>query len=283
MRITTAKDLGTALPIGVVQGKELVKEFTLRPYKSRVDRLMNLWREANEGRHVGYEVAKLVALLVENVGKRAYALTEAGDTTPEQDLRVLDWWFGDVMYVYLRIRIQAVGARMSVPYACPHAFQGRPCGHRAEAKADLEEVEVRVIESVAELKAWVKLIDGFSLSDEPKIRVSKLRLQPIPFRAFTLPGGSVEGAEAIGYNQIREAVCEVAGAGPEYILTDADLDEVSKRDQLAINRQAGQVTAGPLLRTTITCPRCSAEIVAALDWSYNNFFDHSVPLSELMT
>jgi hypothetical protein len=277
MFTTTVGELGPKLPIGFLKDKTLLKDFDVRPYVARVDRHLNLWREANEGKHVGYLVAKYVSMITAKVNAELWVLAPDGDSTPELEAQVHEWWNADVMYVYFWSRIRSLGEKAEVPYAC---LSGK-CGSRGLLTFDLRTTEVTVVESAKELERSIPLLDGFMLRDK-KTRVAKLRIQPIKFKAIVLPGSSLEGAESMGYNHLREAVIGVNDSKEHYPLSDDEIDEITKRDMLLVNKQAGLVSAGLKLRTTVECPKCSRPIVDALDWSFDSFFGSSVPLGDLL-
>jgi hypothetical protein len=282
MRTTTLGELGPKLPIGFVKGKTLNKDFTLRPYKSWVDRVLNVWREANEGRSMAALAAKFLSLLVSTAGGEEYTLTAEKDSTAEQELRVYRWYWADVMYAYLFARVKTVGSIIEVPYACPNRFAvgAARCDAAGLNRADLNSTEVQVVEDVAELKHWIELRDGFPLRDGKTAK--ELCLQPVRFTAQALPGSSVQDINAIGYNHLREAIAEIKGVG-EYSMTNSEIDEISKVDALILDRAASKVTAGADMRTHLECPKCGCKIINALNWSLDSFFDSSVPLEALMT
>ncbi len=280
MHTKTVGELGSTLPIGFYseQSKQLVKSFSLRPYKSKVDRMMNIWREANEGKHIAWLVTKFMSLIVEEYGGNHFSLDEKGDSADEFMTKILDWHFSDVLYMYLWARIQVCN-EMTVSYGCPNT----DCTlQTAEARIDLKTVEVSVVDTLEECRFWVKLRDGFRLANGK--RCTKIELQPVPFRTVLLQGGTQGNVDdSLGYNQLREAIVSVDGGGDRYILTDDELDEMTKIDQLILNSSAGKLTAGPKMRTTIQCDKCNNPIERALDWRFDHFFDSSIPVSHLMS
>ena len=158
MQTTTIKEQGMRLPIGLPDGGKLVKDFTLRTHNAKVDRLLNIWREANKGQHIGWEVAKYLSLTVASIGGEGLALDARGDSTAEDVNRFLQLCFGDVMYLWIYARIAAVEEMCEVPYACPK------CGTRAKATVDLWGTEVLAIDSVKEMEAWLELKGGIQLA-----------------------------------------------------------------------------------------------------------------------
>lgn len=280
MRTTTIKELGTELPIGFLSEKsnQLVKSFSLRPYQSWVDRRMNTWREANQGKPGAWLVAKFLSLIVEEAGGHHFKLDDNKDSSDALLVKILDWNFADVLYMYMWARIQ-VCDQIVVTYGCTNV----DCSlQSAEKLVDLTSIEVVCAEAPNETKFWVDLRDGFKLANRKVCR--GLELKAIPFRVVLLPGasqGSVD--DSLGYNQMREVVVNIKGEDAGYILSDAELDEMSKWDQMLINAQAGKITAGLKLRTTLLCDKCKQPIVRALDWSFDHFFDSSIPVQLLMS
>lgn len=277
MKIVTLKELGTKLPVGQFADGQLHKDFTLRPFKARVDRHLAVWREANEGKNQVHLAAKYLSLIVASLGRTACGLTPDGDSTPEQEYAVGDWFFADAMYIYIYSRVVNVSEWIEVPYRCPR------CGTKGVVKANLLSTEVRVLEDHKELHVWVDLQDGFKVADGAR-PVKRLRLQPVRFRAMMLPGQGQAEIGTLTYSQLRESIVEMEGAPQGHIPTDAELDELTKRDLLRIDRQTAAIAAGPMLRTAVDCPKtkeCGIKIHDALNWAFDPFFDTSVPLSAL--
>lgn len=274
MRTTTIKELGSKLPIGELANGVLHKDFTLRAYKGRVDRHLAVWREANEGKSMAHLAAKYLSLIVAAAGRSAFELTPDGNSNAEQEFKVGDWYFADAMYLYVYSRIVSVSEWIEVPFMCPK------CKTQGVLKADLRSTEVRVLESPAELSTWVELQDGFKIDGK---LVRRLKLHPVRFRAMTLPGQGQTDVGSLTYSQLRESIVEMEGTQPGTIPTDADLDELTKRDLLRIDRQTSTVAAGIDLRTVVTCPKesCGFKVRDALNWAFDPFFDASVPLSAL--
>jgi hypothetical protein len=59
---------------------------------------------------------------------------------------------------------------------------------------------------------------------------------------------------------------------------DRDLDEMDKIDRIRINRITNEVAAGPDMRVRVPCPKCGLEIIDPLNWTFDYFFETSVPL-----
>lgn len=255
----------------LVNGK-LEKQFSLRPYKARIDRHLNIYREANEGKSLAYLAGKFLSLIVESAGGVSYPLLENGDSTPETEFRIHDWHFADAIYVYIYARIVNISELIEVPYRCHR------CKTAGILKADLWTTDVKVMDSADEMHVWVDLQDGVKITDTGKVS-KKIKLQPVKYRALFAAGASQADINSLSYAQLREAIVEVDGAPAGYVLRDEEIDEITKRDMLRIDRQAGAVSAGPDMRTTVECPKeaCGVKIRDALNWAFDPFFDTSVP------
>jgi hypothetical protein len=268
MKIVLAKELQSNLPIGTVKGKSLLKDFSIRPFYNYIDRNIDMWKEANEGRNPGFLVAKFVSIILERVGDRSFALTEGKDSSPEQENQVLEMNYADVLYIYIYSRIHSVTEWINVPYVC------EKCSHSGIVKADLLNTEVKTLESVDELNQWYTLKKGIKL-DNGNI-CKKIMLKPVPFKALILPG-AIEGAVgSIKYQMLRESVVKIEGSDG-YIMSDDEMDRIEKIDMLSLDRQSNKISAGPDVRTRFNCPKCKIRIIDAFNWSYDNFFDYSVP------
>lgn len=280
MKTVLLSDLGPELPIGNCSegSNTLVKTFEVRPYKAKVDRALNIWREANQGRHIGWLIAKYLSLVVVNAGGQYLALDDKNDSSPESVNTVTGWHFADVVYMYLWSRYKT-SSKMKLEYGCPNS----ECSVKTATKIiDLGSIEVVCLENFEESRFWVKLVDGFRLQNNKLCK--RLKLKPVPFRTVFLAGatqGNVD--DMLGYNQLREAVIEVEGGGQNYNLLDEELDEMSKVDSLLLNQQAGKISAGPKLRTGFLCDGCKQPIERAIDLRFDHFFESSIPVAHLMS
>jgi hypothetical protein len=288
MKMITVRELGAQLPVGFPQPDgSLAKAFTLRPYKSRIDRHIGHWEEANrdqfgsdQGKALAMKVAKFVSLIVESVGGKPLALTEDGDSPEERQVEIAQWAFADVLYVYFFARINSLGEQLSVDAACS------ACGTQYTGDNslifDLREADVRLVEKVEEMDLWYEVRKPFRLRDK-KTMCKSVRIAPMRWVTMMQPGvlsGSAMGQ--LGYRMLADSICGVNNDGSApYDFTDQEMDEVEKIDRVAIDRLAEQVGGGLSLRTVVTCDKkdCAQPISNPLNWSWDHFFGESVPLA----
>lgn len=282
---TTLRDRGLRLPIGPIRDGKLAQDFTLRPYKSWVDRVLGNWRDVNHAKPPPYLIAKYLSLVIAEAGGRAFALTSEKDSSPEAELAILDWPMGDVFYAYLYSRLTTVTSSILVPFTCPR------CGtSHGDIAYDLLGMGVECLETPAEARKVIKLVDGFRMRNG-KICTS-LTIAPVPWRVLLLPGVLSGRSGSIGYQHLREAVV-AAGDEDPYSLTEEEVDDITKMDRLVIDKFAGAVSAGPSLRTVAECPGkpdpseegkmlvCGHVQHSPLNWSFDHFFESSVPEAAL--
>lgn len=280
MKTVTLKELGPQLPIGILDDKKkLHKGFQLRPYKARVDRIMSTWRETNDS----YQqlVPKFVSLLVTRAGPESYSLTKDGDTTPEDVARIHGWYLADVIYAYLWARVQLT-EKIMLPYSCPLPA----CGSAGALEADLSSVEVVVIETAGELMQWVDLRDGIKLQHGPGAGKTcrRLKLKPPTYRALLLPGQGMVSVGELSPSILREMVVGTdVVRNQQHLLTDEEIDDISKVDMLLLDKASESIAAGVKLHTELNCPQCGAlSPVSDTVWLFDYFFGSSVPTSALM-
>lgn len=286
MRTTTIKEQGAKLPLGILKGGKLVKDFVLRPHNAKVDRLLNIWREANKGQHIAWEVCKYLSLVVASIGDEALPLDASGDTAVESVNRFMELNFGDVMYLWMYARIMAVEELCEIGYKCPR------CLISSKLTIDLWGTEVVAIDDPKEMERWLTLKVGFTLAAGKKSK--EVCVRPAPFSSLLVEGATAGSTDSIGYAQLRECIVRLKGVDGQHILTDEEIDTLPKMDWLRLDRNAGKTTGGPKMRTPFMCegtieedgkePKpCGNAMAHALDWSYDSFFDSSVPLGRLMS
>ena len=281
-------DLGCKLPIGIHDGKRLIKDFSLRPYKSRIDRYLGDWQEKavlqyTPGQLLAYKVAKFISLIVAEAGGKALALTDTGDTTPEQELSIHRWNYVDVMYSYIMARIGAMGPDFDVTVMCANLIAGedgvkRPCGFKGEARFDLRTMDVDILDETDDLVRWVTLRRPLKLREGKTAR--KIRIGPATFAAMTGPGVMSGNRGAVLYGSVLDAIRGVDCVEGDYQLTQLELDEMERVDTVAINRAAGELLVGADLVTKVECPKCKGTITDSMNWTHDHFFGISWPGSE---
>lgn len=281
MKRTTIRELGQQLPIGIpLEDGTLVKSFELRPFKARVDRHLEIWREANANKSISYVVTQYVAMILKSIGERAYALGKDGSPSDETAFDITQLFFADVMYIYVWSRINELDSFIVKPIRCPVCrtiTQG--------ARFDLFDADVNVVEEIAELEQWIDLRKGFKLRKEERT-AKRVKLHPVKWAVMHHEGVTGGSMGKAGYVQLQHSIVGIDGFEGAYTPTESEIDDLHKVDMLMLDRESNRVSAGLDMRTSIKCPgkpkeeekECGFEITDALDWTFDNFFGSSFDL-----
>ncbi len=287
MKTLTIKDNGYKLPIGVLstadgngKGKRLIRDFTLRPYKSSIDRNISDWIEANESKYptravfIAARVAKFVSLICSQFGDTAWALDKDKNSTPEQELAIYGMYYCDVMYVYYMARIAALGPSYEFPYVCPD----KKCAAHGGSKIifDLSSTDVDILEDNDPLDKWIRLIHPFK-NREGRL-VKKLKLAPARWGLTSQPDfyGATEG---VSVSILRECVRAIDSQDGNYELTNEEIDEIHHTDVINIDRMTKTLAPGLDLQTKVECI-CGKTLLNPVNWTPDFFLGSSLPISE---
>ena len=278
MKTYTLAELGSRLPIGVHKEGGLMKSFELRPFKTQIDRHLSTWIKTNSEKYdplrlEACQITKLLSMTCSMIGDTSWNLTDKGDSTPEQEIAIYGWHYADVMYMYIYLRRSAMGDDMAVALACPNVG----CGFSdPNVTFDLSTLDVHTIEDMSEMYKWVNLKYPFKLQNG--ITLKTVRVGPILWSTFCKPGVLDSTVGSVDLISMQDSICGINGSEESCILTSTDIDEMHKFDRTMIGRHTDEVNAGPDVRTIINCPDCNFPIVNPLNWTYENFFVHSLPL-----
>ena len=281
MKVVTIAERGLQLPVGAVkQDGTLDQGFTLRPYKSRIDRHLGHWRQTNApsygddlGQLFAHMVAKFVSLILESAAGRAVPLDAEGNSTPDAELAVLQWPMSDVFYVYMMARISSLGKDLVAGATCPNPS----CNWFGNLTYDLNTLDVKCLESSKDLETWVELKKPFQGRDGKTIK--SVRVGPCRGGALTKPGVLQSKMNELEYYTLMDAIYGINGDGATpYTFTENELDEMERIDRTRINIISDRCSAGFDFKTVSKCPKCDSAIINPLDWTFDHFFGDSVPL-----
>ena len=286
MKTTTIKENGYKLPIGVLstdgdrKGK-LIRDFSLRPYKSSIDRNISDWMEANESKYptrsvfIAARVAKFISLICSQFGDKAWALDKDKNSTPEQELAVYGMYYADVFYVYYMARIAALGPQYEFPYVCPD----KKCKANEGSTIifDLSTTDVDILEDNDPLEKWVTLSHPFKNRDGRLVK--KLKIAPARWGLTSRP--DFYGATTVGVSVsiLRECVRQIDSQEGNYELIDDEIDEIHHMDIINIDRHTKTLAPGLDLQTKVTCI-CGQIILNPVNWTPDFFLASSLPISE---
>lgn len=279
MRKTTLGEQGQKLPIGVRNGRAFNKDFTLRPYKSFIDRHLGDWDEAAEGKYkagakVAARIPKFLSLICESFGGVAMPLDDKRNSPAESELKFWGYTYADVMYAYIYSRLATLGPDLEVRFTC----QNPKCKVQQRAVFDLRTLEVDVLEEGDEYESWVVLKEPIKLRDGKLAR--KVRVHPVLWSSLMQPGVFSGLMSQVSFSALAGCIAGVDAVEGAYQLIPSELDEIGRQDVININRKAGLLAAGIDLETSVDCAACKTTHKDPLNWTFDFFFGSSLPISE---
>jgi len=264
LRLVTIKEWGKKLPIGMVEGETLTKDFDLKPLDWGVERDINRTWDEKGGRGRGTRMTDYLGAIL------AHTITMlAGEDFQKQPVakRLLilnEMFLGDVFFLYAWLRIQSLGAKFEARnLQCPS------CKKHFDQWMDLDTLEINTKSEVKKLERKVTLRDGFQLMGEFR---KELVLRPALFKA--LGTTSPNQTEVFG-SLLRSSVHSIPGCEYQTTITENEILRLSKYDMALLEDAIDALTGGPRWDLECTCPKCGNGFVYLVDWTYQNFFKHS--------
>jgi hypothetical protein len=261
-RLVTLGELGPNLPIGLAgEGGRLAKDFEVKPFRFKEEREIEKLKN-KPGLSVGAFVSSMLGLLVARVGSTD--IEKLKDA--ERQLFFGQMWFCDVMYLYVYLRVEALGPVVGIDVPC------RMCRAPFQFHGDLRGMDVRVVDDPQELRRKVALKTGLPLRSALR---KNLTTRPVHWLA-SLNRDLGDAAQA-KMMLFQHSVEEVEGIPPHELalVPESAFDELTKFDAEILSRHIEDSTPGPQMVIEAQCPRCQSQIVSPLNWSYDSFFGSS--------
>lgn len=263
VKTVTMAELGPTLPIGTADTGTggLVKEMVHRTWNLKREKELGKYR----GKHKSLSVARFASMVVSTLYTKLGSLALGDDEAKVAQtlMRVGQMFMGDVMYAYVFLRYQVLGADLDLELTCPRCTSAQPM------RADLGTVEVRTVD---------KLEDGYwtyTLRDPIDVRGQKVEgfvMGPPRWSAMeaaTVSGGADTGEAKAAL--IHGSIDRIVGQ-EQIVLAPHELDELSKYDVEALAKAIDDNHLGPNMAVESTCQSCGHEMKLPIDWTYDSFF-----------
>lgn len=263
----TIASRGNRLPVGIPNGDELSKDFEIRPWRTKEER--EIARFKKPGAQQGTFVANVIGLMCPVVGGLDFeSMKEA-----ERTLHVSRMFIADVLYIWVCLRMESMGEKIKMEIGCPN------CSKKLPYTGDLSSTEVAVVPDGA-LESGLRW--KYKLHKPVKIRgkeVESFTLAPPRWSIMNVQGARNDATAKIA--AIRGAVCGINDEPAVLMLSDTEVDELSKRDLEAISTAVDDRFLGPNMALEGVCPPSICPIGgdqtfrAPINWSYDSFFGSS--------
>ncbi len=266
MRTTTLAELGSNMPVGILAGDKLVKPFRLRPFRLKEEKELGALREGTKGMTFGQFTSGVLSKMLISAGPYAFD----GMKEQERRLAISQMVMADVLYMYLYLRYEALGADEPVVMRCVCPA----CRHDFKMPADLGSLEVRVVpETAVDLRRRYQLRDSIEIQGKER---KLLYLRPINWgvmedKSFALDNQAVREAKTLSASIVG---CEGPVTNP-LVISDNDLELMTKYDMEGIKSDIEENTPGPIMVLNSECPACKVPFQQMINWTYESFFTRS--------
>ncbi len=266
-RLPTLTDRGKMLPIGFVDQHGIKhRDFDLAKWTWDTEERLGQLAEDEPGLPINQYVSEVIGHGLSRIGtvdlmkmKRSW-----------RRLLVRSFYFSDALYVYVWIRIHALGHGLRL-----RRFQCQTCRTWIDGYVgDLRTLEVKAFEEVP--RRTVKLEHGVTYAGK----------QLHVFHVGPLRWAFLEDADVATLSNpakfrlatLQQAIVGLDGApeGPVH-LTAEHLRTMLPREVNALVAEVDRCNGGVVMEVVDECPRCREEFHQDLDWSYPNFFETSSP------
>ena len=264
----TLLELGPRLPLGVVGADGSVsKDLVCKPWRGREEREVGKLKAS--GKESGDFVTRLLAYMFTKVGPHDFENMK----DPEKHAVISSMFMGDVLYMYVWLRVQCVDKSLKMNLTCPN------CNFSFPFDADLETVEVRTADKLDAVKWSYKLKVPFDIRGKP---ATGFELSPTRWQTMEI---SIKAALDAGDVNIGGAKMDIIQGcarriidREEMVLTANEYDNMMKVDIERLCSRIDEHEIGPDMSVKQKCPgRCKREFVTSLDWGYESFFEDSSP------
>lgn len=259
-------DQGPKLPIGHVAGGSLVKDLAVRAWKTRDER--ELGKLKKEGMGMGQYVSLVVAYMCSKFGGHDWsAITgdskEVARALDERRIHLGRFTMGDVFYAYMYLRRDVLGNELKMNVKCPQ------CAHAWVFVGDLDTVEVVTVDAPEALRWTYKLHTPIQLRQK---QVTHFQMGAPLWTVVESAGGSPNNEVVPKIAALRGSITALNDDAEPVILTDMELDELSKRDFETLMSMIDKNFVGPKMAVDGECPKCEAKFFAPINWKYDDFF-----------
>lgn len=257
---TTLGEWGRQLPIGILHEGALHRNFTFKRFTAAQEREIEIVKREKKGMGQPDFVLEVLSRMVTQLGPHNF------ESMRDVERRVVlqSLWMADIFVLWVWLRIDAMGNDVKFRMTC------RGCREDLKPEVSLEDIDVKVVDSVSQLTWPYALRDGLILSGAVE---KNLILQPP--RWSVLLGDKnrktaiVDLKVSVSIGAIRRAGDGTKSAGRK------DFDEMTKFDLEHLQREVDDHSPGIEMEFSTDCDKCGTENRYGFDWTYDFFFTAS--------
>lgn len=273
IHVTNPEERGFLLPIGILDGEVLRRDFALRELKTPIERAIGQFKKANPTLPSTAIITRVVSLTLSRLAGEewSYSPEDNEEKVLEAIIKVGQMFLADVYYIYVMLRMQ----EMSEYYEFGNYLCSNPqCGYAGKIVFNLKKMNVTTAKDIKVLRREVSLRNGLEFRDGTTKK--KVYIQPMLWVNMT----TRELAEASGdpglmkLHFIKHCVIGVEGFDGDISLDETEMDTLGKYDIEKLAAKINAINIGPSFIVKGTCPGhdCNEEFLYPVDWEYDDFF-----------
>lgn len=254
LTIKLLSELGPHFPVGQGSAPLKPKKWRLKEEKE-LGAQRDKMKDANMGRFISF----VLGYMYDQFGSFNFSdMKQVEKTAAMSDLPL-----GNVLYAYVWLRYHVLGHVFNPKLICP------ACRKDFLFPCDLRTVEIRTAEKLEDAEWIYQLRDPFEIRGK---EINSLVIAPVKWKTMEAhkSGNSTNTGEMKAIF-IKGSIKCVNGLDGE-LLTDAELEEMSKFDLEALTDLVDKYAVGPDMAIDASCGNCGHAFRTALDWGYDNFF-----------
>ena len=267
--IQTLDDFGQKLPIGYEDARgETHREFELREWDFELEEELGKVAENEPDMPMGQYLSEVVGSSISRLG----GIDVTKLKRSERRLLLYRMYYADVLYLYVHIRINALGPEIRFERFPCQKFR---CPQKIDYVGDLRTIEVVSLDEPP--RKVVELDDGLFYGGEYRKRVVVGGLRWAWMEATD--AGFLQNSAKFKQRTLEYGVVGVEGVkeGTPIVIDRENLRRTRPREINKIVAAVNDSNAGPLMILEGACPRCETEFALPIDWRYESFFGISSP------
>ena len=261
---TTVAELGATLPLGVKDPNgKLHRSFEVRPWRLKEEKELGQLQKSIDSNNMALYVQNVVGYMLTRIGE--FDFTDMAKSA--KDALISQMYLGDVWYIYLWTRIEAMGEKITLTYGCPHCRK-----KNLSTTADLTTAEVVCVADPDSFTFNYKLKRPIKIRNK---EATELLLGPVFWNSIATSESDNRGA--VKADVLVSSIRGIPGLddGKQIVMTEHDILELTKRDIEGALDAVNQNAVGPIMVVEMPCVACGSDVEIPIDWNYNSFFEAS--------
>lgn len=263
--LPTLSDVGKVLPIGYVDSKNVThKTFELIHWDFEVEEALGEIIEKEPEMPIGQYLSEVIGHGLSKLGTIDVTKLKRS----ERRLLVHNMFYSDALYIYIWIRIGALGKSLKLdPFPC-----GK-CKTKIDYVGDLTTLEVKSLDKPPKLE--VELEHGLEYGGQ---RRKKVVLGGLKWSFMeTEDSGILINPAKMKLHTIKSGIISVEGMpeGVPVVITREVLKSMTMNEINKLVHEIDSANGGAVMEIAGSCPKCKSKFSSAVDWSYESFFGRS--------